>query len=144
MNEISKTRKLQVFLRIYGTLSLLIFGILAVAFLFRIPEFNPGGKFHWLIWDDVNSHVAPMLIVIYLTWGVFFFVASKDPARYVSFLDFTMWANLVHGLVMIPMAFDGAVYHSKFLTDIPFILFLSLGLYWLRPSVKKTAVGSYE
>ena len=141
MNEISKIRKLQVFLRIYGMLSLLIFGILAVAFLFRIPEFNPDGRFHWLIWDDVYGHVAPMLIVIYLTWSIFFFVASKDPVRYISFLDFTMWANLAHGLVMIPMAFDSGVYHSKFLTDIPFILFLSLGLYWLRPSTEKTKTG---
>ena len=122
-------------------LTLLIFGILATAFLFKIPEFNPGGSFHWLIWDDVYGHVAPMLIVIYLTWGIFFIIAAKDPARYLTFLDFTMWANLGHGLLMIPMALFGAMYHSKFLTDIPFILFLSLGLYVWRLDENKTEVA---
>ena len=133
----SNYRKLQIFLKVYGVLTLLIFGILAVAFLFKIPDFNPGGRWHWLIWDDVHGHVAPMLIVIYLTWGIFFFLASKDPIRYEPFLTFTMWANLVHGLLMIPMAFDETMYHSKFLTDIPFLLFLSLGLYVWRPAAAK-------
>jgi len=43
-----------------------------------------------------------------------------------------MWANLGHGLIMIPLALDGThVYTTKFITDIPFILFLSIGLYIL-------------
>ena len=78
----SKIRNLRIFLRIYGVLTLLIFGILATAFLFKIPEFNPGGSFHWLIWDDVYGHVAPMLIVIYLTWGIF--LLSPQKIRHVT------------------------------------------------------------
>ncbi len=128
-----KIRKLQALLRVYGVSTLLIFGTLSIAFLFQLPAFNPGGPLHWLIWDDVYGHVAPMLIVIYLVWGVFLLLASRDPVRYASFLDFTLWANLAHGVLMIPMALFGEMYQSKFLTDIPFILFLSLGLYVWRP-----------
>lgn len=126
-------RKLQVFLRVYGVSMLLIFGTLSIAFLFQLQAFNPGGPLHWMIWDDVYGHVGPMLIVVYLVWGVFLLLASRDPVRYASFLDFTLWANLAHGLLMIPMALFGEMYQSKFLTDIPFILFLSLGLYVWRP-----------
>jgi hypothetical protein len=45
-----------------------------------------------------------MLFVIYLTWAVFFFIAARKPQAYVSFLNFTMWANLVHGLLMVIQA----------------------------------------
>jgi FtsH-binding integral membrane protein len=101
----------------------------------RLPGLYPGGTFHWLIWDRPEGHVAPMLFAIYLVWGLFFFLAANNPLKYESFLTFTMWANLVHGLLMVPMAlFDTShMYHSKFLTDIPFILGLSAGIYLLRP-----------
>jgi len=140
MNNESKIRKLQLFLRVYGVLTLLIFGTLSVAFAFQLTAFNPGGPFHWMIWDDVYGHVGPMLILIYLVWGIYFFVAAKDPLRYQSFLDFTMWANLAHGLLMIPMALFGSMYHSKFLTDIPFILILSLGIYLWRPDASHESI----
>ncbi|MDB5987793.1 MAG: hypothetical protein JWR16_2846 [Nevskia sp.] len=140
MNEARKLKRLKLFLRIYGTLTLLIFGVLSVGFLLQASAMNPGGRLHWLIWDDLSGHVGPMLIVIYLVWGVFFFLAANDPQAYRSFLDFTLWANLAHGLIMIPMAFDsGHLYHSKLLTDIPFILILAGGLYVLRPAARPAA-----
>ncbi len=132
-----KTKNLQLSLRIYGTLTLLIFGTLSIAFIFKIPDFNPGGKLNWLIWDDVFGHVAPMLIIIYLVWGVYYFVAAQNPAKYLLFLNFSMWANLFHGLLMIPMAFNESMYHSKFLTDIPFILAVSIAIYVWRPVESK-------
>jgi hypothetical protein len=71
-------------------------------------------------------------------WGVFFFLAANNPPQYRSFLDFTLWANLAHGLLMVPMALEGShLYHSKFLTDIPFVLILAIGIYLLRPTVPK-------
>jgi hypothetical protein len=133
MQNESKIRNLKIFLRIYGVLTLAIFGTLSAAFIFQIKEFNPGGAYHWMIWDDVYGHVAPMLITIYIVWGIYLFVAANDPQRHRSFLDFTMWANAAHGLLMIPMALFGSMYHSKFLTDIPFILILSIGIYLWRP-----------
>jgi hypothetical protein len=134
MNEDKKSKYLKVFLRVYGVLTFLIFGILSIGFLIQAPSMNPGGSLHWLIWDQVTDHVGPMLAVIYLVWGVFFFLAANAPSRYRSFLDFTMWANFAHGLIMIPMAFDAShLYHSKLLTDIPFILILALGIFIFRP-----------
>lgn len=139
MTEETKVKRLKVFLRIYGILTLIIFGILSVGFIIQTPLMNPGGSLHWLIWDDITDHVGPMLIVIYLVWGIFFFMAANDPVKYRTFLDFTMWANLAHGLIMIPLAFDeSGLYYSKFLTDIPFILILAAGIYVLRPKIIAT------
>lgn len=137
MSEARKIKRLKIFLRTYGVLTFLIFGSLSVGFILQHPELNPGGSLHWLIWDEVTGHVGPMLFAIYLVWGGFFFLAANQPYKYRSFLDFTMWANLAHGLVMIPMALGSEMYHSKLLTDIPFILGLSAGIYLLRPDSNK-------
>jgi hypothetical protein len=99
------------------------------------------GSLNWTIWNDVrfgheHAHVPPMLLLIYVVWGVFLLRAAGNPQAYQSFLNFTMWANLAHGLLMAAQAaMDFDRYWSKFLTDIPFVLFLALGIYLLRPSV---------
>jgi hypothetical protein len=62
-------------------------------------------------------------------------VQPSNPPAYSSFLDFTMWANLAHGVLMAAQAFtDLDRYWSKFLIDIPFVLILSLGIFLLRPT----------
>ncbi|MBO0780640.1 MAG: hypothetical protein J2P37_17605 [Ktedonobacteraceae bacterium] len=135
MNEETKRKWLKTFLRVYGVLTFFIFGSLSVGFLIQIPLMKyPDGPLNWLIWDDVTGHVGPMLFVIYLVWGAFFFLAANNPLKYRSFLDFTLWANLAHGVLMVPMALMEGFYSSKFLTDIPFILILAIGLAFLRPS----------
>lgn len=75
-----------------------------------------------------------MLFIIYLVWAVFFFLAAREPMAYVSFLKFTMWANLFHVLLMAVQA--GAMmdrYWSKWFTDIPFLLILAVGIYFWLP-----------
>jgi hypothetical protein len=132
---------LRVFLRIYGVLILLVFGLLFVGFMVQSPLLSEhGGALNWTIWNDVrfghdHAHVPPMLLLIYVVWGVFLLRAAGSPQQYSSFLDFTMWANLAHGVLMAAQAFtDLDRYWSKFLTDIPFVLILSLGIYLLRPT----------
>jgi hypothetical protein len=136
MNE-SKFKNLKFFLRLWGVLTLLVMSINSTAFVFKILQFNPGGPLHWLIWDDVYGHVGPMIFVIYMVWAVYMFKAANDPIKYQAFLDFTIWANIAHGAIMIPMALNNSMYYTKFLTDIPFILGLSLGVYLFSPNREK-------
>jgi hypothetical protein len=138
-----KPTALTVLLRVYGILSLLIFGPLFLGFLVKAPVLaEDGGVLNWLIWNDVrfgdeHAHVPPMLFAIYLVWAVFLLAAARRPAAYTSFLAFTMWGNLVHALLMAAQAaMDLDRYWSKFLTDIPFVLFLAIGIYLWRPAVR--------
>jgi hypothetical protein len=140
-NEARRTRALATFLRIYGISSLVIFVPLFLGFVVQTPLLaEHGGPLNWLIWNDVQSghdhaHVAPMLFVVYIAWAVFLLLAARKPSAYASFLSFTMWANLAHGLLMVVQAAtDMDRYWSKFLTDIPFILILALGIYLWRPT----------
>ena len=124
--ETKKLAALAIFLRVYGVLSLIIFGSLFVGFAVQTPLLAEGGALNWLIWNGIRCgdqpcHVPPMLFTIYLVWGGFFFLAARKPLAYVSFLNFTMWANLFHGLLMaVQAAMHMGHYWSKWLTDIPF------------------------
>ena len=130
----------KVFLRVYGILTLTIFGLLIVGFFAQSPLLaEHGGSLNWTIWNDVrcgseHMHVPPMLMVIYIVWGVFLLLAARDPYRYASFLRFTAWANLAHGgLMIVQAASEFDKYWSKFLTDIPFVVILAVGIFlWAR------------
>ena len=122
-------------------MTLILFTLLFVGFIVQTPLLaENGGPLNWLIWNDVrfgndHAHVPPMLLLIYMVWGVFLLQAARDPRAHRSFLDFTMWANVAHGLLMIVQAaMELDRYWSKFLTDIPFILILAAGIYLWRPS----------
>jgi hypothetical protein len=143
----------RVFLRVYGVLTLVIFVVLFVGFIAQSPLLaEHGGPLNWTIWNDVRCgsehlHVPPMLMVIYIVWGVFLLRAAADPHGYASFLTFTMWANLAHGVLMAAQAgTEIDHYWSKFLTDIPFVLILALGIYlWRRadrPQQSSRAIDS--
>ena len=132
MSETTKTKLLKVVLLVWGIGSIAIFGTIFIGYAIQTPAFREGAGLHWLVWDDLPGHVALMLSAIYLTWAVYILRAAYRPIANASFLDFTMWVNLVHGLVMIPGAFEHQ-YHSKLVTDIPWILLLSAAIFFLRP-----------
>jgi hypothetical protein len=135
-----RRRAFKIFLRVYGVLTLTIFTLLIVGFVGQSPLLaEHGGTLNWTIWNDTHCggehlHVPPMLMVIYIVWGVFLLRAAQNPDGYRSFLNFTAWANLAHGALMAVQAGSELdQYWSKFLTDIPFVVILSLGIYlWQR------------
>jgi hypothetical protein len=132
----ARLRRFQIFIKSWSIASLMLFPALLLAFSLRAPILDHGGSMHWAIWDEVSGHVGPMLFVIYITWAIFLIKASADPWRNALFFDFTMWANLTHGLLMlVQIAFS---HHDawKMLTDVPYILVLAAGIAWLRPDRK--------
>jgi hypothetical protein len=104
---------LRVFLRVYGALSLALFTSLLLGFIVRFQPLDSGRPMHWVIWDRLTDHVGPMLFVIYMVWSIYLIRAAADPLKHQSFLDFTMWANLAHGLLMVPYSLTEPEYHSK-------------------------------
>ncbi|SRR6266540_774385 len=141
-SESKKLARLATFLRIYGILSLIIFVPLMVGFAVHTPLLSdePKGALNWVIWNGIQCgsepcHVPPMLFIIYIVWAAFFFLAAREPLAYVSFLNFTMWANFAHGLLMAVQALMhiNTQWH-RFLTDIPFVWILAFGIYLWRPA----------
>jgi len=62
----------------------------------------PGGSLAPLLrFQPYNAHYESMMASIHIVWAVMLWRASADPARHLLFIDFTIWANVAHGLVML-------------------------------------------
>jgi hypothetical protein len=138
----ARVRGLRLFLQIYGTASLILFAGLLLGFEVRTPFFDDGASGHWLIWDHVTDHVAPMLLAVYVVWSVFLIRAARDPLANPMFLDFTVWGNLAHGIVMVPHSLMAPEYHIKFLTDIPWVIIPVIAIPLLRRSAAPRTVSA--
>jgi len=138
MNRQSPLKGLRLFLNVYGVISVALFGGLFVLTLLDTSILQEGGALRFMRWAPLAKHVELMLEGVYLVWAIYFFVAARDPLRNLSFLDFTMWANAVHGLIMLVQAIMMPEFHYKIFTDVAYCLILAGGLLFLRPRVTLT------
>ena len=60
-----------------------------------------------------------MLIVIYMTIGVFTLVAAFDIRRFRDLLWFLAWLNVAHGSIMAVDAYKSSAEHSHLIGDVP-------------------------
>lgn len=133
MDNTLRLTPLKIFLTIYGIVSILLFGTLFLLTSIDAPIIQEGGALRFLRWDILSKHVELMIEIVYLVWGVFMVIAARKPLSNLSFINFTLWANLAHGLLMIPQAvMVGMMY--KMYTDIAYCLVLAVGLWMLTPA----------
>lgn len=133
MDEATKITRLKLFLNIFGVISLGLFGTLLILTSTDAAIVQDGGALRFLRWDMLAKHVELMLEAVYFVWGIFMFRAARRPMAYLSFLDFTLWANLVHGLLMIYQALILHGFMYKMFLDVAYCLVLSAGIWLLRP-----------
>ena len=102
--------------------------------LVNAPTLAPGGALAPLLrFQPYNAYYESMLAAIHIVWAVMLWRASGNPAQHVLFIDFTIWANAAHGLVMIigtPMQKGVAM---TIIEGLPLFLIAAV-LGWLRPS----------
>jgi hypothetical protein len=133
MKHKPQLKALKIFLTIYGIVSIMLFGMLFLLTSIDAPIIQEGGALRFLRWDILSKHVELMIEIIYLVWGIFMLIAARKPLANLSFINFTLWANLAHGILMIPQAMMvGMMY--KMYTDIAYCLFLAIGLWIWTPS----------
>ena len=88
-----------------------------------------GGEYRW----DYEA----MYAAINLVWGIFAWKASRQPQKNLLFTDFTIWANIVHPLVMtlVGVFRRGEFYHllgDSLLLFIPALTLLYLRLKFIK------------
>lgn len=133
MNDAVRMTWLRIFLK------LLCFGFLAafipwITFiLLKVPILAPGGTLAPLLrFQPYNAHYESMMAAIHIVWAIMLWRASDDPARHFLFIDFTVWANVAHGLVMLVAT---PLQKGLFMTAIeglPLFVIAAV-LLWLRP-----------
>ena len=85
MEQLSKLKKLKLFLTIYGVVSIILFGGLLLLTSFDASIMQEGGALRFMRWDVLSKHVELMLEAVYLVWGVFMLKAAQ--AYGVSFFS---------------------------------------------------------
>ena len=133
MNVNTRIRYLSLVLRVFGVILVGLFTTLFILTAVDSPLMQQGGALVWLRWKPFSKHVELMLEIVYLVWGVFMLRASTNPRSYLSFIDFTAWANAAHGILMVIQTFVVADHWHKLYTDDLLTLILAGLLFWLRP-----------
>ena len=133
MNDTVRLHWLRIFLRVLAVGYLVAFIPWITLILLHAPILAPGSTLAPLLrFQPYNAHYESMLTAIHLVGAVMLWRASADPARHLLFLDFTIWASVAHGLVMLvatPMQ-KGLV--MTFIEGVPLFAIAAV-VWWLRP-----------
>lgn len=133
LNETARMTWLSIFLRVLSVGFLAAFIPWITLILLNAPILAPGGILApWLRFQPYNAPYEVMLTALHLTWAVMLWRASDSPARHSLFIDFTMWANAAHGVVMLIVT---PVQKGLVMTVIEGLPLLGIAavLWWLRP-----------
>jgi hypothetical protein len=102
MDQAVRTTSLRIFLRVLSVGYLVAFIPWITLILLKAPILAPGGRLApFLRFQPYNAHYESMLTAIHIVWAVMLWRASENPERHRLFIDFTIWANIAHGLVML-------------------------------------------
>lgn len=133
MNAQVRMSWLRLFLRVLSVGFLAAFIPWITLILLNAPILAPGSPLAPLLrFQPYNASYEAMMTAIHIVWAVMLWRASNDPVTHRLFIDFTMWANAAHGLVMIvvtPMQKGAAM---TFVESVP-LLAIAAVLWWLRP-----------
>jgi hypothetical protein len=133
MDETVRVTWLRLFLRILSVGFLAAFIAWITLILLNVAILAPGSRLAPLLrFQPYNAYYESMMAAIYIVWAVMLWRASDDPARHRLFIDFTIWGNAAHGLVMLiatPLQ-KGPV--MMLIEGLP-LLGIAAVLGWLRP-----------
>ncbi len=74
-----------------------------------------------------------MVAAMYVAYGLLMITGAHKPLRNVALFDYGIVANLLHGGIMIPMAFIYPNEHAHMWFDIPFAFLVAAHCYHWHP-----------
>jgi hypothetical protein len=133
MNDTVRMTWLRLSLRVVAVGLLAAFIPWITLILLNAPILAPGGRLAPLLrFQPYNANYESMMAAISIVWAVMLWRASGNPAKHALFIDFTIWANAAHGLVMLiatPMQKDLIM---TVIEGLPLFVVAAV-LWWLRP-----------
>jgi hypothetical protein len=114
--------------------------LIGVTFIVGLPVFMIVWPSGWA-WHTGHSDYPLMIIGVYATLGVFLIAAVRDPLAHRSLIQFAIWANVVHALIMLVQAFTSPGSHGHLVGDIPALLIVSGALAVFTPRAAKTRLS---
>jgi hypothetical protein len=133
INETLRMTWLRIFLRVLSIGFLAAFIPWITLILLNSPILAPGGKLAPLLrFQPYNANYESMMAAIYIVWAVMLWRASDNPAKHLLFIDFTIWANAAHALVMLIATPIQKGLVMTVIEGLP-LLVIAAVLLWLRP-----------
>jgi hypothetical protein len=133
MNETVRMNWLRIFLRVFSVGFLAAFIPWITLILLNAPILAPGGRLAPLLrFQPYNASIESMMAAIYIVMAVMLWRASGDPAKHRLFIDFAIWANAAHGLVMVVATPLQKSFVMTVIEGLP-LLVIAAVLWWLRP-----------
>lgn len=86
-----------------------------------------------LRFQPYNAHYESMMAGIHVVWAIMLWRASDEPAKHALFIDFTIWANAAHALVMFIATPMQKGFVMTMMEGLPLLL-VAATLWWLRPT----------
>ena len=130
MNPDASAARLSLVLRAIGAVFVLFFVGAFIGSAMKIS--TPDLLYRMLGWGSVGDAEEQMISIVYIVWGLFLWVAARDPLRNRLFIDFTLWANLAHfGLMGIQSFTYGEHTHLYGDVLLGFLILAVLAATWL-------------
>jgi uncharacterized protein DUF6632 len=140
VNDTLRMRWLRLCLRALAVGFLAAFVPWITLILLGAPILAPGGALAPLLrFQPYNAPYEVMIAAVHIVWAVMLWRAASRPEQHALFIDFTIWANAAHGLVMVivtPLHKGPAM---TVIESIPLLVIAAI-LWWLRP---RAAPGDY-
>jgi hypothetical protein len=133
MNEAVRMTWLRIFLRVLSVGFLAAFVPWITLILLNAPILSPGSRLAPLLrFQPYNANYESMMAAIYIVWAIMLWRAAASPAQHTLFIDFTIWANAAHGLVMLVVTPIQKGLIMMFIEGLPLLVIAGV-LWWLRP-----------
>ena len=110
----------------------IVLRVLAAVFVFGFYLFTVYWPSGW-VWHVGQSNYLQMMIALYVTLGVFLFVAARNPERHLSLISFTIWSSIVHGGTMAVQSMLNHEHWAHLYGDVPALFIAAAVLSWLMP-----------
>src|SRR5262245_54414996 len=94
----------------------------------------------WLWHGGEGRYYFQMICGIYAVLGIFLIAAARNPSEHRSLIAFTIWSSVVHAGIMAAQAFSDGHETGHLAGDIPALLLLAAGLWYLSPATPISVV----
>lgn len=121
MDNQAKEKLLQLALRVFGVVFLLVYPISIVW---------PSG---WVWHGGEGMYYFQMIVGVYAVLGIFLILAANNPAEHRSLIAFTVWSSVVHALIMAVQAITDPNETGHLVGDVPALLLVAAVLAYLAP-----------
>ena len=142
MHEPTRMRWLGIYLRLLAAGFLAAFIPWITLILLNAPILAPDSALAPLLrFRPYNAPYEAMMAAVYIVWAVMLWRAASAPEQHTLFIDFTIWANAAHGIVMIIVTPLQKGLGMTLIEGVP-LLAIAAVLWWLRPRTKAATAGA--